>query len=87
MFLSHFRFLATRHQDMSKANPAKPSGLVLTGSASKGGSAQTFRGLLAYISTHRPLVLFENVDNMEESKTDKVSNLDVLLSETGSRGD
>ena len=72
---------------MSKANPAKTSGLVLAGNTSRGGSAQTFRGMLGYISTHRPLmVLFENVDNMEESKTDKVSNLDVLLSEMGSRG-
>ena len=45
--------------------------LVLAETQSKGGSAQTFRGFLAYCEVHRPtFVIYENVDSID----DKVSN-------------
>ena len=44
-----------------------PNGLVLLQSSSTGGSAQTFAGFLKYLEKHRPsMVLFENVDSMED---------------------
>ena len=61
--------------------------LVLAQSSSPGGSAQTFHGLLGYISVHRPAVLlFENVDTILEDVEPDVSNFDVLAVELSSRG-
>lgn len=70
-----------------------PSGqLVFEMQSSPGGSAQTFRGFLAYIHAHRPaLVLFENVEKLADegassSSGGATSNLDVLLAEMSGRG-
>ena len=55
-------------------------------SKSKGGSAQTFGGLIAYVSQHRPLmILFENVDAMEDSKGGS-SNMNVFMSQMAAQG-
>ena len=60
--------VGTSCKDMSRANPAYGrQDLVLNAKESKGGSAQTFQGLLSYLEHHRPLmILFENVDSMED---------------------
>ncbi|CAE7454779.1 SSRP1 [Symbiodinium sp. CCMP2592] len=69
---------------MSRANPNKhkQKEAVLL----KGGSAQTFRGMLAYVQNHSPsIVVFENVDTMDD-RGDATSNLDILLAEMSNRG-
>ena len=51
----------------------------------KGGSAQTFRGMLEYVQHHSPaIVVFENVDTIDDRGA--TSNLDILLAEMGNRG-
>ena len=62
--------VGTSCKDMSRANPGQVrQELVLNSKESKGGSAQTFNGLLSYVEQHRPLmILFENVDAMEDTK-------------------
>ena len=80
--------LGTSCKDMSRANPSYKVGgpPVLLSESSKGGSAQTFHGMLAYVESHAPqLVIFENVDTMDD-KSDVNSNLDILLAEMGNRG-
>ena len=79
--------IGTSCKDMSRANPSAPKGLVLKQDSSRGGSAQTFRGFLAYLEQHSlSVIFFENVDAMaDESKTGE-SNLDVFRAETASRG-
>ena len=78
----------TSCKDMSRANPGPSRGdLVLQQQASKGGSAQTFQGLLSFLDTKQPaMLLFENVDSMEDAKVGGASNMDVLKSEMSSRG-
>ena len=50
-----------------------------------GGSAQTFRGLLAYLDRcPANVVIYENVDSMDECSGE--TNMDILLSEFSSRG-
>ena len=64
--------LGTSCKDLSRANSSVDrQKLVLAETQSKGGSAQTFRGFLAYCEGHRPtLIIYENVDSID----DKVSN-------------
>ena len=64
-----------------------PNGLVLLQSSSTGGSAQTFAGFLKYLEKHRPsMVLFENVDSMEDKVAPNFSNLDLASAQLASRG-
>ena len=58
---------------------------------SNGEAAQTFHGMLGYLdSTRPPIVIFENVDTMDDvvgdGDLDKVSNLEIALAEFSSRG-
>ena len=66
--------LGTSCKDMSRANPGHVrQELVLNSKESKGGSAQTFNGLMSYVEQHRPLmILFENVDAMEDTKLSRL---------------
>ena len=64
---------------------------VLHQTESVGDSAQTFHGMLAYLESAWPaIVIFENVDTMDDSVPDgemeKGSNLDIAKSEFASRG-
>ncbi|CAE7907967.1 SSRP1 [Symbiodinium sp. KB8] len=93
--------LGTSCKDMSRANHPKSSArggsqnsqsLVLSMESSKGGSAQTFRGMLAYCEKNSPaIVIFENVDAIDDRQGGS-SNLDILLAdamlsqEMGNRG-
>ena len=67
----------TSCKDMSRANSSTARNqLVFSAETSKGGSAQTFHGLMQYVERHRPLmVLFENVDSMEDVTPGKFSKL------------
>ena len=81
--------LGTSCKDMSRANPSSAvrRETVLQQQTSKGGSAQTFRGFLLYLDARRPpIVLFENVDSMEDSKPGGQSNADIFHAEVSSRG-
>ena len=76
-------------KDMSKQNlnRQRHKGPVLKGLTSPSGSAQTFRGFLAYVSSHTPsIIVFENVDAMDDKDVGGVNNLDILLAEMSSRG-
>ena len=79
----------TSCKDVSKAN--KPEGSVFKPKKSVGGSAQSYRGFLDYLETHRPAVFFfENVDaitdNVSTGGQPARSSQDVLLSDLASRG-
>ena len=78
--------VGTSCKDMSRISPYfKQSRTILRQDWSPGGSAQTFRGLLAYIDRCPPnLVIYENVDSMDEGSGE--TNTDILLSEFSSRG-
>ena len=80
--------VGTSCKDINRANVgAVRKEVVLNQASSKGGSAQTFRGLLDYLDSKKPaIVLFENVDAIEDSKPSGGSNLDVLKNEFSSRG-
>ena len=81
--------VGTSCKDLSKANPSKGKhdAAVLSLATSRGGSAQTFRGLLSYVRNHRPrLIIYENVDTLEESSQSGPSNQDILMSELMSLG-
>ncbi len=75
-------------KDMSRASPnfaANKS--VLLQEQSTGGSAQTFRGLLNFVSAHTPsVVIFENVDSIDSDSGKGKSNLDIVLAEFTNRG-
>ena len=60
--------VGTSCKDMSRQNATSArQELVLQAEKSKGGSAQTFQGLMRYVERHRPLmILFENVDAMDD---------------------
>ena len=83
--------VGTSCKDMSKINVAarqhaNAGALVLSGTSSRGGSAQTFRGMLAYVDSRSPsIIIFENVDSIDD-KMGATSNLDILLAEMGNRG-
>jgi site-specific DNA-cytosine methylase len=81
--------VGTSCKDLSKANPNKykHQQAVLSQSSSRGGSAQTFRSLLAYLDAHRPaLIIYENVDAVEDSSPSGNSNFTVLMEEFERRG-
>lgn len=80
--------VGTSCKDMSRANPNPVRGeLVLAQTSSKGGSARTFHGLLSFLEAKSPaLVLFENVDSIEDAKPGGSSNLEILKAEMSSRG-
>ena len=79
--------LGTSCKDMSRANPAPPKGHVLRQEQSKGGSAQTYRGFLHYLDSRpSPMIIFENVDAMDDAKENGESNLDIFLADTSNRG-
>ena len=58
------------------------------GTTSIGGSADTFKGMLAYIDVARPaIIVFENVESIGDGDASGGgSNLDIALSELSSRG-
>lgn len=68
--------VGTSCKDMSRANATSArQELVLQAERSKGGSAQTFKGLMHYVEHHRPLmILFENVDAMEDASLARMIN-------------
>ena len=77
----------TSCKDFSKQNTKRTQGLVTQQTSTPGGSAQTLRGLNAYIEAHRPtIVLFENVAGIDEAKESDVSDMDVLCSQWHSAG-
>ena len=78
----------TSCKDWSKHNTKKTQGLVTQHASTPGGSAQTLRGLNAYIAAHRPaIVLFENVDGIDDSKEGfEMSDMDVICSQWHSSG-
>ena len=80
----------TSCKDISRLNNSSGvGGLVLQQTSSPGGSAQTFRGMLAYIEWARPaIILFENVEAIDDGGEGprKDTNLDIVLSEFASRG-
>ena len=78
--------VGTSCKDMSKCSVYfKQSRPVLSREWSPGGSAQTFRGLLAYLDRcPANVVIYENVDSMDECSGE--TNMDILLSEFSSRG-
>ncbi|CAE6953498.1 SSRP1 [Symbiodinium sp. CCMP2592] len=79
--------VGTSCKDMSRANTTAPKSAVLRMDTSKGGSAQTFQGLLRLLDERPPaIVLFENVDAIDENKEGGESNLDIFKAETSSRG-
>lgn len=78
---------------LSSARRTSTGKLVLATEVSPGGTAQTVRGLIAYLRDCRPgLVFYENVDKLADDAVDAASgqrsgsNLDLLLSEMGSLG-
>ena len=81
--------IGTSCKDMSRANPnpGERSQTVLDKTTSKGSSAQTFQGLLHYLDTQRPyMILFENVDAMDDAKSGGQSNNDIFQREMSNRG-
>ena len=81
--------VGTSCKDMSRANSSVQSrtNFCLSQATSRGGCAQTFHGLLAYVDAHRPLIiLFENVDAMDDKAAGPGTNLDLFMSEMASRG-
>ena len=79
--------VGTSCKDMSRANSTAPKSAVLRMDTSKGGSAQTFQGLLRLLDANPPaIVLFENVDAIDENKEGGESNLDIFKAETSNRG-
>ena len=65
--------VGTSCKDMSRANSGTVrQELVLNSTESRGGSAQTFHGLMQYVERHRPLMIFfENVDAMEDMNPER----------------
>ena len=83
----------TSCRDVAKPNTKnKSDGSVFKQTTSAGGSAQTWKGFLAYLEVHRPvLFFFENSDTISDVNNaptgrDRHSHLDLLLSEIASRG-
>ena len=76
----------TSCKDMSRMSP--PCGKILAETTSTGGSADTFKGMLAYIDVARPAILvFENVESIGDADASGGgSNLDIVLAELSSRG-
>ena len=76
-------------KDVSRQNARREKAkLVLTEKESRGGSAQTWNGFLAYVTAASPaMVVFENVDGLEDSVgQSESSNLDHVLATMASLG-
>ena len=77
--------VGTSCKDLSKANPNKSQDrqrATFSLMHSRGGSAQTFRGLMGYLKNRRPsFVVFENVDTLDESSQSGASNQHILMDE------
>ncbi|CAE7429767.1 scrFIAM [Symbiodinium natans] len=81
--------VGTSCKDLSRLNHtadgagagSRTSKQVLAQASSRGGSAQTFAGLLGYVESHRPLcVLYENVDAInDQAGACEDNNLKILL--------
>lgn len=74
--------IGTSCKDLSRANSSVDrTKLVFSQDTSKGASAQTFRGMLAYCKGHRPgFVIFENVDSIDDKVTANTeTNLSLLM--------
>ena len=70
-------------KDVSRQNSRRDrKGLVFTQKESTGGSAQTWSGFKSFVSQRMPgLVIFENVDGLEDSVGQNTqSNLDLVVS-------
>ena len=82
--------VGTSCKDMSKANPNKKRDreqATLSLQHSRGGSAQTYRGLVKYLAKRKPpLVVFEKVDNLDESSQGGMSNQQILMDELAQLG-
>ena len=74
--------IGTSCKDLSRANSSVDrTKLVLSEETSKGASAQTFKGMLGYVSGHRPrFVIFENVDSIDDKvSTAQETNLSLVM--------
>ncbi|CAE7493136.1 ageIM, partial [Symbiodinium necroappetens] len=81
--------VGTSCKDVSKMNTGVDrSAPVFKQASSRGGSAQTFQGLLGYVQSHRPLcIVYENVDTISDQPSSaEESNLKVLLGKFESLG-
>lgn len=82
--------VGTSYKDLSKANPNKRKDseqATFTQAHSRGGSAQTYHGLVAYLRKKRPpLVVFENVDTLDEGSQSGMSNQHILMEQLGQLG-
>ena len=82
--------VGTSCKDLSKANPNKRKDseqATFTQIHSRGGSAQTYHGLIGYLRKKKPpLVIFENVDTLDEGSQSGVSNQQILMEQLGQLG-
>ena len=81
--------VGTSCKDLSRANSsAGAAGPAFSHETTRGGSAQTFKGLVAYIRVHRPLlVIYENVDALDDNAADgALNNMDILCAEMSALG-
>jgi len=84
--------VSTSCKDLSALSNAKFPVPVLSLITSQGGSADTWRGLLAYLDTHFvEVVFYENSDRLDTDgtaaqKSGEVQNIDVFEAEVASRG-
>ena len=82
--------VGTSCKDLSKANPNKSQDrqrATFSLMHSRGGSAQTFRGLMGYLKNRRlSFVVFENVDTLDKSSQSGASNQHILMDEMAQLG-
>lgn len=85
--------VGTSCKDISRASTGGPAtsseGPVFNREHSRGGSAQTYRGLMAYVRRHRPLlIIFENVDALDDACGGDgcPTNMDVICAEMSALG-
>ena len=74
--------VGTSCKDLSRANSsAGAAGPAFSHENTRGGSAQTFKGLLGYVRVHRPLlVVYENVDTLDDNAGEGTpNNMDILV--------
>ena len=83
--------VGTSCKDLSKMSNSKFKQPVLSMQASPGGTANTFRGLLGYLSSHSvDVVVYENSDNLDDSDTvsegpGTTSSIDIFQLEMAAR--
>ncbi|CAJ1351093.1 unnamed protein product, partial [Effrenium voratum] len=84
--------VGTSCKDLSRANPSKDNTkLVLDQVSSRGGSAQTFQGFVAYVRQHGPsMIVYENVDSIDDaipqSQQNNLQHLMETMANTGYSG-